>query len=226
MDISKTYFRQVPNFDYVSRVPNETQIGNYVTVKNLFKRAKIRDDIFGKLNFFEKYKIEGDERPDQVALKYYNNEAYDWLVLLSNNIQNVQTEWPLPQEVFDSYVIKKYGSYEKLNEVKYYESIECKDSNGIVIFPSGIKVDENYSFTYYDNGLGSEKIFTEMSNPVTYYEYESEIENNKRNIYLLKTQYLSIILNDLESLMTYKKGSTQYVDKTLKKGDNIKLYPN
>lgn len=226
MDLTKTYFRQIPNFDYVSRVPNETQIDSYVTVKNLFKRGKIRDDIFSQLNYFEKYKIEGDERPDQVALKFYNDESLDWLVLLSNNIQNIQTEWPLQEDVFNSYIIKKYGSVEKLNEVKYYESVECRDSNGVIIFPAGIKVDENYSITYFDNGVRAERTLTEITKEITNYEYELNLEDQKRNIYILKSQYLSIILNDMESIMSYKKGSTQYVDKTLKKGDNIKLYPN
>jgi hypothetical protein len=226
MDITKTYFRQISNFDYVNRDLDNSQIDNYTQVKNLFKRGKIRKDIFEKLNYFVKYKIEGDERPDQIALKFYNNESLDWVVLLCNNILNVQTEWPLEQNAFDSYLLKKYGSYSEINSIKYYESVECRDSNGLVIFPKGVKIDKGYTITYYDNGLGSEKTISNVAIPVTNYEYELNIENLKRNIYLLKTEYLSIILNDMELMMKYKKGSTQYVDKTLKRADNIKLYTN
>ena len=75
--MAKPYFRQLPNFEYVSRNPGEHNISDYVPVKNLFKRAKLREDIFGNLNFFEKYSIIGDERPDNVAFKYYNDDTLD-----------------------------------------------------------------------------------------------------------------------------------------------------
>ena len=80
-----TYFRQVPNFEYVNRTKGSTDISNYINVKNLFKRGKIRPDIFGNLSFFTKYKIIGDERPDNIALKEYDDSSLDWIILLSNN---------------------------------------------------------------------------------------------------------------------------------------------
>ena len=108
--MAKPYFRQVPNFEYVNRNPDKTDISNYIQVKNLFKRGKLREDIFGNLAFFTKYKIIGDERPDNVAYKIYGDESLDWVILLSNNITNVQTEWPLSQNSFDSILLEKYGS--------------------------------------------------------------------------------------------------------------------
>ena len=57
--MSKPYFNQVPDFNYVSRLPN-AQIGDYIRVKNFFKRVKLREDIFQELAFFTKYKITGD----------------------------------------------------------------------------------------------------------------------------------------------------------------------
>jgi hypothetical protein len=63
-----------------------------------------------------------------------------------------------------------------------------------------------------------------ISIPVTNYEYEVEIEDAKRNIFLLKPQYLSVVRDDLEEMMIYKKGSTQYTSETLKTADNIRIY--
>ena len=51
-----------------------------------------------------------------------------------------------------------------------------------------------------------------------------KIENEKRNIYVLKSDYLNVILNDMEESMLYKEGSTQYLSETLVKGENIRLY--
>ena len=65
--MDKSYFRNVPDFNYVSRLDGQKNISEYTLVKNLFKRAKIRDDIFNDLSFFTKYKVVGDDRPDNVV---------------------------------------------------------------------------------------------------------------------------------------------------------------
>jgi len=335
--MSYPYFRQVPDFDYVSRDSNQRQISEYATVKNLFRRGKLREDIFGDLSFFTKYKIIGDERPDNVAYKIYNDESLDWVILLSNNILNIQSEWPLPQSVFDKVMLEKYGSYENLySGIHHYETKEIQDSLGNIILPSGVRasstwktgngfiasyktneianaiyspsdktflftlnknknlptissgtkiiisgfeeasvngtftvnevfanssnqvkikfvnnndleteifpltgneniefiiqnpisVSNNYYYQYYDNNLETEIIVSKdnVLNSITNYDYEVLMEEEKRNIYVLKPSYLNIVFNDLEELMEYKKGSVQYVNATLKRGDNIRLY--
>ena len=336
-----SYFRQVPDFDYVSRDPNQRQISEYAPVKNLFRRGKLREDIFGNLSYFTKYKIIGDERPDNVAYKIYNDETLDWVVLLSNNILNIQTEWPLPQVIFDKVMLEKYGSYDELyNGIHHYETNEIRDSSGNLILPSGIQmpsqwksgngfiegyrgvgvisrlvydgdveviinenlldlkqnlvisiqnaVDEsingtftiksierrdtngdgiddqvrfridiigdiptsgngielevtgnetieytsvnplqqsnNYFYEYYDNNLQTTILLSSILTPITNYEYENKLEEDKRNIFVLKPQYLNVVFNDMEEIMKYKKGSTQYVSRTLKRGDNIRLF--
>jgi hypothetical protein len=92
------YFRQVPDFEYVSRLP-DAKISDYIRVKNLFKRNILREDIFQNLAVFTKYEIKGNDRPDNVAFDFYSDSNLDWLVLTCNNIINVHTEWPLTLEV-------------------------------------------------------------------------------------------------------------------------------
>lgn len=222
-----SYFRQVPDFDYVSRDSNQRQISEYAPVKNLFRRGKLREDIFGNLSYFTKYKIIGDERPDNVAYKIYNDETLDWIILLSNNILNIQTEWPLPQVIFDKVMLEKYGSYDELyNGIHHYETNEIRDSLGNIILPSGItlKESDNYFYEYYDGGLQTTISELVPPTPITNYEYENKLEEDKRNIFILKPQYLNVVFNDMEEIMKYKKGSTQYVSRTLKRGDNIRLF--
>ncbi len=329
--MTNSYFKQVPDLEYINRTKGNTDISNFINVKNLFKRGKIRPDIFGNLNFFTKYKIIGDERPDNIAFKEYNDSSLDWVVLLSNNMLNVQDEWPLPQTSLDEILLEKYGSYQKLHSgVHHYETIEIKNSKGGVILPGGLetpnkwRTNGNYiqaintkinqisgteskiaTVTMYNgiknldvgsevyitnvssdvyNGrfpitsvlkvgdvvirftyvlpdiptvkqpeiLGTEQVtFTvegtvgtgnayyyeyyddnsyhtipvaNMIQTVTNYQYEIQKENDKRNIYLLKPDYLNVLFNDLDDIMPYKKGAAQYVSDTLKKGENIKLY--
>jgi hypothetical protein len=145
-----SYFRQVPNFEYVSRLPN-SKIGDYAPLKNLFKKGKLREDIFQDLAFFTKYQIKGNDRPDNVAYEVYNDSTLDWLVLLCNNIVNIQTEWPLPQQQFDDLMLSKYGNYDTLyGGIHHYETVEVKNSQGVVIVPSELQVPSSYSVSFYD----------------------------------------------------------------------------
>jgi hypothetical protein len=323
------YFSYVPNFDYISLLP-DAKISEYIQVKNLFKRGKIKSDIFNNLSFFEKYSIQGDEKPYQLAQKFYGDPILDWVIFLSNNIINVEDEWPLPSNIFDKVMLDKYNSYENLySGIHHYETNEIRDSLGNLILKSGlrvsptwktngnfievinskiqnivvngsivsvylqneieglkvgsqitisnmsdndyngqhliqtiitsnafeIKLDEvpvnqnptladprvedvhltlssnslltanSYYYEFFDNGLGY-TIHTPKSTfvrGVTNYEYELQRENKKRNIYLLKPEYIGVLLDDLARIMKYKK-SSQYESPIVKRGDNSRLY--
>ncbi len=219
------YFKQVPDFEYVSRLP-DAKISDYIAVKNLFKKAELRPDIFQDLSTFQKYQIKGDDRPDNVAEDFYQDSSLDWLVLTCNNIINVQTEWPMSQRDFDRFLLDKYGTYANLESTHHHETLEVKNSKGVVMLEKGLEVESDFSFSYYDWWLKEQKTVAtaNLVTEVTNYQYEEKIEDAKRNIFLLKVRYLNLVTDDLEDVMTYKKGSTQYVDETLKRADNIRLY--
>ena len=216
------YFNYVPDFNYVDR--NEgSQLGDYTRVKNLFRRIKLREDVFQDITLFEKYSIRGDDRPDNVANLIYGDPQLDWLVLISNNIINIQTEWPIPQLSFDAFLLDKYGTYEKLNDVHHYETKKVLNSDGVTIVPAGLTIKQGSTYSYYDIS-GDITVTTEdFTTPVTNKEYEERIEEEKRNIYLLKPIYLPVILDNIEADMAYKKGSSDYISGTLKSSDNIRL---
>ena len=219
-----SYFRNIPDFEYVSRTADTKQISAYQKVKNLFKRGKLKNDIFTDLTYFTKYQIVGNDRPDNVAFNVYDDETLDWIILLSNNITNIQTEWPLDHQSFYNFLISKYGSEEQIHAVHHYETTEVRNTAKTIIVPKGLKVPKNYSIEFYDERLGSYTTISNITTEITNYEYENKIENEKRNIYVLKSDYLNVILNDMEESMLYKEGSTQYLSGTLVKGENIRLY--
>ena len=219
------YFNQIPDFEYVSRLP-DAKISDYITVKNLFKRAFLREDIYQNLTFFTKYSIKGNDRPDNVAAEIYQDSSLDWLVLLTNNIINIPNEWPLSQDDFNRYLLDKYDNdYNTIyNGIHHYETIEVEDSNETIIVPAGLEVSQDFTTTYYDYFIGGLTTANNITRPITNYEYEENLENKKREIYILKLEYLSVVLDDIDDLMTYKKGSTEYVDETLKRAENIRLF--
>ena len=216
------YFNYIPDFNYVDRNPN-AKLGDQVRVKNLFRRIKLREDIFQDTTVFEKYQIRGDDRPDNIANQFYGRPDYDWIVLVSNNIVNIQTEWPMPQNTFDTFILNKYGTYQNANAVRHYETREVKNTQGVAIVPAGQIVDKGYSYTYYEEFQQAFVETGDITVEVTNYDYETRIEEAKRNISLLKRRYLPVILDDIEKEMKYKKGSSDYISGTLKSSDNIRL---
>jgi len=216
------YFSKIPNFEYVSRLP-DARISDYIPVKNIFMRGKLREDIFQDASVFTKYKIKGNDRPDNVAFELYGDANLDWLVLTCNNIINVYNEWPMTQFDFENYLLEKYVTYDNINAIHHYETTEVKNSLGATIISAGLQIDSNYSVEFYDDQTeGMTKVYPVVS--VTNYEYEENLQNDRRNIFVLKSRFLSIVKDDLEEMMEYKKGSTQYKSETLKTADNIRLF--
>ena len=170
--MAKNYFRNIPDFEYVNRTKDGQFISNYTQVKNFFKRGKLREDIFQDLTVFEKYSVKGDDRPDNVAFEIYGDANLDWVVLLSNNIINIQNEWPLGQQAFENYILDKYGTSAKLEEIHHYESNEVKDSSGVIIFPKGVRVRAVQSVSYFEP-LNDESITVNpVSKAVTNFQHE------------------------------------------------------
>ena len=221
----KPYFSNLGDFLYVNRTREGRSEGDYSLVKNLFKRAKLREDVYQDLSFFTKFDVLGDDRPDNVADLVYGDPTLDWVVLLSNNIVNVQSEWPLSQADFNRYITEKYDSEEILySGIHHYESREVKASDGTIIIPSGARVSVGQSVSFFDEITDQQVIRTDVAMPITNFMHEDKLNNEKRSIFLLKPIYLNILFDDIEEIMANKKGSTQFVSRTLVIGDNIRLY--
>ena len=219
------YFSNLTDFLYVNRTVDGRSEGDFSVVKNFFKRAKLREDIFQDLAFFTKYTVIGDDRPDTVATKIYDDPTLDWVVLLSNNIVSIQSEWPLGQAAFNTYVTEKYGDETTLySGIHHYESREVKANDGTIIIPSGARVSVGQSVSFFDEDSSQQIIRTDVAMPVTNYMFEEKLNDEKRNIFILKPIYLNILFDDIDQIMRNKKGSTQFISETLVRGDDIRLY--
>jgi len=222
--MAKNYFKYIPDFDYVSRLPKAQSISDYLRVKNLFKRTKISQTVFDDLTYFTKYQIIADERPDNIAYKIYGDSNLDWMVMLANNITNLQNEWPLEEQSFYRFLINKYGSEAGIETVHHYETQKVIDSKEKVIVPKGLEVPSNYSVTFLDSGTRTEQIRTSITDEITNRQYEEKIQDEKRNIFLIKPRFTGLILEEMERVMEYPKGSTQYVSSKVVRGENVRLY--
>ena len=218
------YFRRLPNLDYPSLLKNRESNTDFIQTKNLFRRAKVREDLFANFMQFDKYKIMGDERPDNVAEKVYNSSNLDWVVLMSNNIIDINNEWPLTQFQLNSFLSEKY-SPQKLVSIHHYETLELRDNKNQLILPAGIVVDEDFNMEYLSGGQVKSTNSLVDGRPVkavTFYDYENSQNDKKRNINVLKQEFLGIFIKDFERIMKYDK-SSQYVNRKLKRTENPRI---
>ncbi len=223
--MANPYFSNLTDFLYVNRTKEGRSEGDYSIVKNFFKRVRLRDDIFQDLTFFTKFTVAGDDRPDNVANTVYDDPSLDWVVLLSNNIVNVQSEWPLGQAAFNTYITEKYGDETTLySGIHHYESREVQANDGTIIIPSGQRVSIGQSVSFFDEDSSQQIVRTDVAMPITNYAFEEKLNDEKRNIFVLKPIYLNIVFDDIDQLMRNKKGSTQFISETLVRGDDIRLY--
>jgi len=215
------YFDEFPDILLPSFANDRNSSSDFVRSKNLFKRAKIRDDFFSTATVFDLYSIIGDDRPDNVAQKLYGDSDLDWVVLLSNNIINIRDEWPMSQYDLERYLDNKY-SQEQLSEIHHYETKEVKTDFGMLLLQEGLWVDANYTFKFTDDDevktLSGANILTSVST----YQFEIQKNDSKRNIYVLRSNYLQTVFSDMRDIMTYTN-SSQYIDNRTKKGDNLRI---
>ena len=144
------------------------------------------------------------------------------MIITCAGIVNIRDEWPLDSEQIYNYSLNKYGT--ELNEVRYYETKEIRDSEDHLILPKGKKVNSNFTVKYFDNGLGIyvTKSGTNVRNGISNYVHETRLNDDKRFIFVLKNEYLQQFLNDFRDIMVYGKCS-QFVDDKTVKTENLNL---
>ena len=210
-----SYFRELPTILYQSPLSTRSSSREYVKVKNLFRRVKLRDDLKGSVTYLTNYYVRDGFRPDQVAEDLYGSSSLDWVVLHTAGIVNVRDEWPLTSKEIYDYSFNKYGN--DLNQIRYYVTTEVKDSNGKVYLPKGKVVDSNFTIPDPTSSVAT-------INPVggvTNYEHESNLNEDKRNITELRPSYLELFLSDMRRIMRYSK-SSQYVNNRVVRTENTR----
>ena len=212
------FFRELPYLLYPSFLPEKTSSLDFIEVKNIFRRVKIRDDLQSSFTVFNKYEIPMGSRPDMVAEELYGVASFDWIVLTVAGILNVRNEWPLSNRDLYNYSLDKYG--DSINSNRFFETTEVKDSSGRLILPKGKIVDSNFTIPKPGEPTATLNPVVGISN----YEYETRLNDEKRNIFILREDYIQEFLEDMRAIMTYDESSEFINGKTIKsENTNITL---
>jgi len=207
--MSKHYFKHVPDIRYKNPLTSSPNNDNYVTIKNLFLRAKLRNDVFSDVTFLRSYTIKEGMRPDNVAEEIYGNSQLDWIILVTANIINVREEWPMSSNVLYQYCEDKYGL--AINDTRHHETEEVRNAEGKLIIPAGQIVDADYT-------IPNPLVFNTTINPVvpiSNFLAETRVNEAKRNIKIMRREYLTMFMMDMKDALEYTK-SSQFINKKLK----------
>jgi hypothetical protein len=79
---------------------------------NIITRIRFEESVRKNVVAFFPHVVEEGQRPDQIAEGYYGDPSYDWVVYLTNNIIDPFHQWPKTQQIFDDFIVSKYGSSE------------------------------------------------------------------------------------------------------------------
>ena len=224
------YFKELPTLRYPSFLSDKNSSLDYVDAKNLFRRVKLREDLQSIITLFDKYEIPEGFRPENVAEELYNTDQLDWVVIVCAGIVNIRDEWPLSNNDLYEYSLNKYGI--NLNNVHHHETIEVKDSRGRIVLEGGKVVNKEFKLSYFDNGEVKTNDLTKLGTnvvaindpvaSVSNYLYETNRNEEKRNIFVLKRGFLQQFIDDFRSIMIYDP-SSQRVSKSVVKTENTNL---
>lgn len=217
-----SYFSIVPNVEYnLKPIEYPFSEDDFVLAKNFFKKFKV-NSVFDSSLLYQKYNIsDGYSRLEQLSEDFYGSVDYDWVIVLTNRMINPQFDFPMSSYQLQKHVEK---NYENPQAIRHYEIISNEtqeEEYGKVLWDQGTRVDEtfyNTSHEYWNGTSVSTVLGSDISDPVTYWSYEYQENEKRREIYMLRPRYLKAFIEDMRRQSSYKKSSS-FVNSKVKKAN-------
>lgn len=197
--MSSLYFETFPTIEY-----------NGMKARNLTISVKLADKLLSGATNFYPYTIKDGETADSIAYDYYGDPNLVWLVFLCNSVEDPFYDWYKNDAQFKDYIEEKYGSevvarstasYYKKKGVDWYVNKTGGFLPAEGVIPSGYELLVSTDYTRISpetwDGLSDKTGWIKVN------EYDREVEENedKRNIKLLDRKFVSVVENNLRSVM-------------------------
>ena len=222
-------------FDKFPRISYDIEgkrLTTYQSVTNIFFRVRVIREILGNISAYYEYLIKDDDTPEILADKVYNNPEAHWIILMANNIVDPQYDWPLNSTNFTNYIINKYGSVANAQTTyHHYEKVITRQESfsgtitetRFVINQANAAVsmaDSTVPYDSYNNlpetqsvntvNMGEGKTVVEIVNRdrISNYDYEVQVNENKRSIKIIKPEYYGQIIREFDNLTQIKQRTT------------------
>ena len=209
------FFDSTPNFLY----PDFFEAGKFKLSKNLFRRVRARDSINSIFSSSTKYIVKSGQTPDQIAYELLGDTEHYWTILLINNITDTQTQWPFDDYELDKIIEDRYGDL--ADKIRHWETKEVKDSYGNIVLDSGIIIEVfsnttaqnassytptwswTYAYSRSDSAVTERTLTGSDLYPTTNREYEHQLNDLKREIWIPQPSSISLMESEIEELLEY-----------------------
>ena len=168
-----SYFNQFPSMLY-----DPAGDGSAKVVTNIMKRVRVRANMKREVVMLDTYAVKENETPEIVADKHHGSPYYHWVVMLLNDISDVNHDWVKSTRQMQKYLLSKYTETQ-LTETHHYEISQTSGDTTIKI--------EVENSTY------------PSATAITNYEYEIALNDSKREIDLLRNDYLAFFVDEFQN---------------------------
>jgi len=206
------YFKTLP------KIITPDQNGYPILMTNLLARASIVQDLLNNPMQFYEYAVQEGDTPEIVADKYYGDPFKYWIVLFSNQVLDPVWEWPMSYASFLEYIDSKYATeaadagktpYEYTNTTvyEYKKIITTTDVYTRTETTKEVSITQDAyntlveSTNTYDIPGGTNCIVSIKKGITTLFNYEDELNESRRQIRLLNSNYAGDIEQQLKLLM-------------------------
>lgn len=194
---------------------------SFTTVTDITFRLAIIQEVLANFSSYFEYTIKDGETPEILADQFYGDPQAHWVILYANNIYDPQYDWPLNYDAFHKYIVDKYGSIETAQTTwHHYEKVitrENKTDNVVTVtrfqinpvsvttstsvvlpYDTYASLETGYSAT---NIVGGKTVIETVSNNrVSNYDYETEQNDARRFIKVIKKEYYPQIIREFDTL--------------------------
>lgn len=209
------FFDSTPNFLY----PDFFEAGKFKLSKNLFRRVRARDSINSIFSSSTKYTVKSGQTPDEIAYDLLGDSSHYWTILLINNITDTQTQWPFDDYELDKIIEDRYGNL--ADKIRHWETKEVKDSYNNIVLDSGIIIEVfsnttaqnassytptwswTYAYSRSDSAVTERTLTGSDLYPTTNREYEHQLNDLKREIWIPQPSSISLMESEIEELLEY-----------------------
>lgn len=199
-------------------------------VTDILARVALRENYSNKVQLYYDYDLQEGDTPEIVASKYYGDPERHWIILLMNEIVDPIFDFPLSYSNFNSYLNSKYAiqgaplwlsgqDYALItlnpDPASYRVIISTEDIvSGIITIDkfyidskayAGQYSNPRFNFPHFETTI-SNMIYTQSTESVSIYDYEFELNEAKRTIKILRSEYANQFEDELQKLMRLNYG--------------------
>ena len=220
------FFKTFPKTLYTFNLKDESP----KAVTNIFSRFRMKTDVINNAYAMYKYQLQDGDAPEIVAFKEYGDPTYYWIICYANDLLDPHFDFPLSRDALEKKILSDYGytsisqAYSANHHLEMVVTSTLSQVNGPTTtnVEKFIITDDQYdntsntlttfapsssSVTFYANNADPTSAViatlsvTRVENGVKVYDYEDQLNESKREIKLIKSEYVPLIVDELQSVL-------------------------